>query len=155
VNPEQRTVTAADDLEEGLQLQPVWMQQRLFSILFSFFGGLALVLSLVGLASTVSFAIAQRTSEIGIRMALGAQRAHVVWIVIRVTLATVASGIVVGFGANLALERALQHWMPASLNAPWMLAGVTLLLVVCAAGACLLPARRAANVDPMQTLRCD
>ncbi len=155
VNPEQRTITAADDLEEGLQLDPVWMQQRLFSILFSFFGGLALVLSLVGLASTVSFAIAQRTNEIGIRLSLGAQRAHVVWIVIRVTLATVASGVVVGLGLNLTLERALRHWMPASVTAPWMLAGVTLLLLICSAAACLLPARRAATVDPMQTLRCE
>lgn len=155
VNPEQSTTMAADDLEEGLQHQPVWVQQRLFSILFSFFGGLALVLSLVGLASTVSFAIAQRTNEIGIRMALGAQRTHVVWIVIRVTLATVASGIVVGLVLNLALERMLRHWMPGSVSAPWMLAGVTLLLLICAAIACLLPARRAANVDPMQTLRCE
>lgn len=155
VNPEQRTIIAGDDLEEGLQHQPVWVQQRLFSILFSFFGGLALVLSLVGLVSTVSFAIAQRTNEIGIRMALGAQRAHVVWIVIRVTLATVASGIVVGLGLNLGLARALRHWMPTSVTGPWMLAGVMLLLLICAAGACLLPARRAANGDPMQTLRCD
>ena len=155
VNPEQRTIMAADDLEEGLQHQPIWIQQRLFSILFSFFGGLALVLSLVGLASTVSFAIAQRTHEIGIRMALGAQRANVVWIIIRVTLATVASGIAGGLVLNLALERVLRHWMPGTVIAPSMLAGVMLMLLICAAAACLFPARRAANIDPMQTLRCE
>jgi ABC-type antimicrobial peptide transport system permease subunit len=81
----------------------------------------ALVLSLVGLASTVSFAIAQRTNEIGIRMALGAQRANVVWIVIRVMLATVASGIAGGLVLNLTLGRVLRHWMPGSVIAPWML----------------------------------
>ncbi len=155
VNPEQRAEAETDDLEERLQHQPIWAQQRLFSILFSFFAGLALVLFLVGLASTVSFAIARRMNELGIRMALGAQRSHIVWIVIRATLATVVSGIVIGLLLNLSLERALRHWTPASITAPWMLAGVTLLLLICATISCLLPAKRAANVDPVQTLRCD
>jgi predicted permease len=155
INPEQQAGTEVDDLEEGLQHNPIWAQQRLFSILFSFFACLALVLSLVGLASTVTFAIAQRTNELGIRMALGAQRSHIVWIVVRATLRTVASGIVVGLLLNLFLEKALRHWTPASISAPWMLAGVTLLLLVCVTIACLLPARRAANIDPMFTLRSE
>ncbi len=155
VDPEQRAETETDDLEERLQHQPIWAQQRLFSILFSFFACLALALFLVGLASTVSFAIARRMNELGIRMALGAQRSHIVWIVVRATLATVAGGIVIGLLLNLSLERALRHWTPASISAPWMLAGVTLLLLICATLSCLLPARRAANVDPVQTLRCD
>jgi predicted permease len=155
VNSEQRAMTVVDDLEEGLQHQPVWAQQRLFSILFSFFAALALILSLVGLASTLSFAIAQRQNELGIRMALGAQRSHIVWIVARATLATVASGIIVGLLLNFSLEKALRHWTPASVSAPWMLAGVTLLLLICATTTCLLPARRAANLDPAQTLRCE
>jgi CheY-like chemotaxis protein len=70
VSLDQPTATEVDELEVGLQHEPVWAQQRLFSILFSFFAGLALVLSLVGIASTVSFAIARRTKELGIRMAL-------------------------------------------------------------------------------------
>ena len=90
VDPEQRTMTAIDDLEEVLQRQPIWTQQRLFSILFTFFAFLALVLALVGLASTVSFAIGRRMNELGIRMALGARRSHIVWIVVRATLGTVA-----------------------------------------------------------------
>src|SRR6185437_7592882 len=132
-----------------------WTQQHLFSILFSFFAGLALILSLVGLASTVSFAIARRTNELGIRMALGAQRSHVVWIVARATLATVASGIVIGLLLNLSLQKVLQHWTPVSISAPWMLAAVTLLLLFCAMIACLLPARHAAHIDPMRTLRTE
>lgn len=155
IDPEQQAETEVIDLEEGMQHQPLWMQQRLFSILFSFFACLALALSLVGLASTVNFAIAQRTNELGVRMALGAQRSHIVWIVVRATLATVASGIATGLLLYFSLEKALHHWTPASITAPWMLAGVTLLLLVCATVACLLPAKRAANIDPMQTLRCD
>jgi predicted permease len=155
VNSEQRTVTEVDDLEEGLQHQPIWIQQRLFSILFSFFGGLALALSLVGLASTVSFAIAQRTNEIGIRIALGAQRANVVWMIIRATLATVLCGIAGGLVLNLALERVLRHWMPGSVIPPWMLPGIIVMLITCATAACFLPARQAANIDPLQVLRCE
>ncbi|MHB1938305.1 MAG: ADOP family duplicated permease [Acidobacteriaceae bacterium] len=154
VNLDQRISWTAD-LEEVLQHQPIWTQQRLFSILFSFFAGLALVLSLVGIASTVSFAAARRTNELGIRMALGAQRGHIVWIVVRATLATVASGIIVGVVLNLALEKVLRRWTPGSVFAPWMVAGVAMLLLIFAAIACLLPARRAANIDPMQTLRCE
>jgi ABC-type antimicrobial peptide transport system permease subunit len=155
VSPDQRTATQVDELEEGLQHEPVWAQQRLFSILFSFFAGLALVLSLVGIASTVSFAIARRTKELGVRMALGAQRSHIVWITVRATLVTVTSGIIVGLLLHLSLEQALRHWTPASAPTPWVLLSVTLLLLGCATISCLLPTRRAANLDPMQTLRSD
>jgi predicted permease len=155
VDPEQRTETETNDLEERLQGQPIWMQQRLFSILFSFFACLAVALFLVGLASTVSFAIGRRMNELGIRMALGARRSHIVWIVVRATLGTVAVGITVGILLNLSLEKVFQHWSPGSVAAPWILAGVTLLLLISAALACLLPARQAANVDPIKTLRCD
>ena len=155
VDLEQRAETEVDDLEERLQGEPIWMQQRLFSILFTFFAFLALTLSSVGVASTVSFAIGRRMNELGIRMALGARRSHVVWIVVRATLGTVAVGIAVGLLLNLSLEKVFQHWSPGSVSAPWILAGVTLLLLIAAALACLLPARQAANVDPIKTLRCD
>jgi predicted permease len=154
INPDQRT-SQVDDLEDVLQRQPIWTQQRLFSILFSFFAGLALILSLIGVASTVSFAVARRKNELGIRMALGAQRSHIVWIAVRTTLATVASGIIVGFVFNLALEKVVRHWTPGSIFAPWMVAGVALLLLICTTISCLLPTKRAANLDPMETLRCE
>jgi predicted permease len=155
VSPDQRAATQVDELEEGLQHEPVWAQQRLFAILFSFFAGLALALSLVGTASTVSFAIARRTKELGVRMALGAPRSHLVWIVVRATLATVAGGIALGLLLYLSLEQALRHWTPASAPTPAVLLSVTLLLLLCAAIACLLPTRRAVHLDPMQTLRSD
>ena len=155
VDPEQRAETEVDDLEEWLQGQPIWSQQRLFSVLFSFFAFLALALSSVGLASTVTFAIARRRNELGIRMALGAQRSHIVWIVVRTTLGTVAFGIAVGLLLNLSLEKVLQHWTPGSAFAPWILVWATLLLLICSTLASLLPATQAANLDPIQTLRCD
>lgn len=152
-NLDQRTETSPAVLDTVLQHQPIWMQQKLFSILFSFFACLALLLSLVGIASTVSFAVARRTNELGVRMALGAQRSHIVWIVMRTAIITVAGGIAAGLLINLALQKALQHWTPASVSAPWILVVVTLLLIVSAALACLLPARRVADIDPMLTLR--
>jgi predicted permease len=155
VNPAQRTMTEVDELEEVLQHQPILMQQRLFSILFSFFAVLALILASVGLASTVAFAVTRRMKELGIRMALGAQRSHIVWIVVRATMATVACGIAVGLLLNLSVVKVIQHWAPGSVSAPWVLAPVTLLLLICATIACLLPARQAASVDPIKTLRCD
>jgi ABC-type antimicrobial peptide transport system permease subunit len=93
--------------------------------------------------------------ELGIRMALGAQRSHIVWIVVRATMGTVASGIAVGLLLNLSLAKVIQHWSPGSVSAPWVFGPVALLLLSCATVACLLPARQAANVDPLQTLRCD
>ena len=80
----------------GSTANPKYQQQRLFSILFGVFSALALALALVGLYSVVSYSVAQRTNEFGIRMALGAQRAHVLWIVARSIGITVASGLAVG-----------------------------------------------------------
>ena len=155
VDPEQRAETEIVDLEERLQGEPIWLQQRLFSILFSFFAVLALALASVGLASTVAFAVTRRMKELGIRMALGAQRSHIVWIVVRATVGTVAGGIAVGLLLNLSLVKVIQHWSPGSVSTPWVLTWVTLLLLICATIACLLPARQAASVDPIKTLRCD
>jgi len=154
VNSEQR-ITTGETLEERLEVQPIWVQQRLFSILFSFFAGLALVLSLVGIASTVLFATARRRNELGIRMALGARRSHIVWTVSRATVFTIAGGIVAGLVLNLALRKLLEHWMPGSSPATWIFAPVTALLLLGTTVACILPAARAAYVDPAQTLRCD
>jgi ABC-type antimicrobial peptide transport system permease subunit len=154
-NSDQRVIVVVDDLEKSLPHQPIWALHRVFFVLFSFFAFLALTLSLVGLASTLSFAIAQRTSELGIRMALGAQRSHILWIVLRATLTAVGGGIIVGLILNLFIERIIRHWMPDSVSSPWMLALVTLLFLVCATITCFPPARRATNVDPRQTLRCE
>ena len=155
VDPEQRAETEVDDLEEWLQGQPIWAQQRLFSILFSFFAFLALALSSVGLASTVT--LPSRGAGMNSVFAWRSVRNDH-------TSCGSSSGLRWGrwpvasswaFCLNLSLEKALQHWTPGSVSAPWVLGLVYASSSAMRTIACLLPARQAANVDPIQTLRCD
>jgi predicted permease len=156
LNPEQRIGgNKIGTLEGALSVQTIWIQQHMFSVLFSFFGGLALFLSLFGIASTVLFAAGRRRNELGIRMALGARRGHIVWTVSRTTLFTIGSGVTAGLVLNLALRRLLEHWMPGNNHSPWIFAPVVGLLLAGSALACLAPAIRAARIDPMETLRSD
>jgi ABC-type antimicrobial peptide transport system permease subunit len=107
----------------------------------------------VGLYSVVSYSVAQRTNEFGIRMALGAQREHVLRIVFASTVTSVGSGIAAGVVLTLALNRVLARWAEGSSRDPLMLLAVTVLLSAVAAIACSGPARRAVKVDPMTALR--
>ena len=88
-------------------------------------------------------------------MALGAQREHVMRIVFSSMLVSVGSGIVAGLGLSLALSKVLATWAEASSRDPFILLAATLLLVLVAAIACALPARRASKVEPMAALRCE
>jgi len=153
VNPDQQTFRNVLDLQGWIEQQPEYQQQRLFSILFTLFSSLALVLALVGLYSVVSYSVTQRTNEFGIRMALGAQRTHVLWIVARNVGVTVLSGLAAGLIVYLALHKLLVHWMQNSYSSPLILAAVAALFAACAALACTIPALRAASIDPMQALR--
>ncbi len=153
VNPDQQTVLNVRDLNQRIEQQPEFKQQRLFSILFGLFSGLALALALVGLFSVVSYSVAQRTNEFGIRMALGAQRAHVLWIVCRNIGITVFSGLLAGLLIFLTLQKLLTHWTQNSYSSPLILAAVAGLFIFCAASACTIPALRAASIDPMQAVR--
>jgi predicted permease len=155
-NPEQRIGgNNIGTLEGALSVQTIWIQQHTFSILFSIFGTLAFFLSLFGIASTVFFATARRRNELGIRMALGARRTHIVWTVSRAMLSTIACGMLLGLIFNLSVRKLLDHWMPGNNPAMWIFAPVTAVLLVGAAIACLVPATRAAFSDPMQTLRSE
>ena len=153
VNPDQQTVLNVRDLNQWIEQQPEFKQQRLFSILFGLFSGLALALALVGLYSVVSYSVAQRTNEFGIRMALGAQRTHVLWIVARNIAITVSSGLAAGLVIFFALHKLLIHWTQNSYSSPLILAAVAALFILAAAIACTIPALRAASIDPMQALR--
>jgi predicted permease len=153
VNPNQQTVLNVLDLKQRIEQQPEFKQQRLFSILFGLFSGLALALALVGLYSVVSYSVAQRTNEFGIRMALGAQRAHVLWIVCRNIGITVLSGLLAGLLIFLTLQKLLSHWTQNSYSSPVILAAVAVLFILCTASACSIPALRAASIDPMQAVR--
>ena len=130
-----------------------YQQGNLISWLFGSFAVLALALAAVGLYSVVSYSVAQRTNEFGIRMALGAGRGHVLNIVFTSILAAVGGGVVAGLVLSLALNKVVAHWAEGSSRDPLLLAGATVLLGAVAAVACLIPARRASRVDPMVALR--
>jgi predicted permease len=129
-------------------------RQRLVARLAAFFGLLALSLACVGLYGVLSYAVARRTNEIGIRMALGARRGDVIWLVLREALALVVAGVTVGLSASLAAMRTASTLLYGlEPNDPTTIAAATLLLLAVAALAGYLPARRAARVDPMAALR--
>jgi putative ABC transport system permease protein len=153
VDPEQQTVNNVQDLEHWITGQQEWQQEQLVAWIFGGFAVLALALAAVGLYSVVSYTVAQRTNEFGIRMALGAQRSHVLGIVFASTVFSVGGGIVAGLVLTLALRKVLAQWSEGSSRDPLILLVVTVVLGVVAGLACALPARRASNVDPMTALR--
>jgi len=129
-------------------------QQRLVARLAAFFGMFALSLACVGLYGVLSYAVARRANEIGIRMALGAKRGDVIWLVLREALALVVAGVAVGLLASHAATRTASTLLYGlEPNDPPTIAAATLLLFAVAALAGYLPARRAARVDPMAALR--
>jgi predicted permease len=141
------------DLEHWITTQPQVQQEHLVAWLFGLFAALGLVLAAVGLYSVVSYTVAQRTSEFGIRMALGATRAHVLRIVFQSTVLSVGCGMAVGLLLTLSLQRVLAHWAEGSSRDPLVVVGAALLLSAVALVACSVPARRASQVDPSLALR--
>jgi ABC-type antimicrobial peptide transport system permease subunit len=153
LDPDQQINGQVEDLDHWITGQQEYEQEHLVAWLFGAFALLALALAAVGLYSVVSYSVAQRTNEFGIRMALGAQRTHVLRIVFSSTVVNVAGGILAGMILTLALNRVLARWAQGSSGDPLVLLAVTLLLSVVAALACSAPARRAVRVDPMTALR--
>ena len=130
-----------------------WGQGRFIATLFSLFAILALALSATGLYSVVSFSVTQRTQEVGIRMALGAPRANILRLVIASAAATLAAGVAVGLVLSLALNEVVRSWAGGSPRDPLTLLLAASILMLVAAIACVVPAWRAATVDPMVALR--
>jgi ABC-type antimicrobial peptide transport system permease subunit len=156
VNPDQQA-TMWDDgvLETWINNQQSVQRGRLVSVLFAAFSVLALVLAAIGLYSVVSYSVAQRTNEFGIRMALGGQRSDVLKIVFISAGASVLFGIVAGLGLSFAMKQLIAQWVENASTNPLILFGASLLLLGVAALACLVPARRASAVDPMTALRSE
>ena len=154
VNPDQQIYQDSNDLEDWISEEPEWQQERLTTWVFGIFAVLAMLLASVGLFSVVSYTVAQRANEFGIRTALGARPKDVIGIVIASTAASVGTGMAAGLLLTLGLDRVMGQWIRGNPRDPLiLLAGVALLALV-SAGACGWPAWRAAKADPMEALRC-
>jgi putative ABC transport system permease protein len=132
-----------------------WGRERFIATLFGLFAALALVLAATGLYSVVSFAVTQRTQELGIRMALGARRGTVVQLVLGSTAAMLGAGVAVGLILSVILNRVVASWAGGSSRDPVTLLAAASILVLVAGIACVLPAWRAASIDPMRALRVE
>jgi putative ABC transport system permease protein len=129
-------------------------QERFTTTFLAVFASIALLLIVIGLYGVVSYAVAQRTREIGVRMALGAPRTSIVKMILRQGLVLSIAGSVVGIAGAICLTRFLSSYLfGVSATDPVTYAVVPVLITALAVGACLLPAFRAARVDPMVALR--
>ena len=153
VDPEQQVFGETRDLEQWIQREDEYAYGRLVAALFSGFSILGLALAAIGLFSVVSYGVAQRTNEFGLRMALGATRGHVLQLVFGSIARSVIGGVACGLALSLVSKDFLSKWAEGSAANPMAFAAVTLLLVLTSAAAALLPARRASSVDPMDALR--
>ncbi len=149
----EQQVMQVRDLETWIQNEQEYSQQRFIATLFAIFAFLALTLAAVGLYSVVSYGVATRTNEFGIRLALGAKATDVFRLVLSSTSGSVGTGLAVGLILSLAFSKLATRWVNETSRDPLILTGVTLLLVAAAVAASLIPARRAASTDPMVALR--
>ncbi len=155
VDPDQEVDQYVPSLEELIGMQTEWQRGRLMTMLFGAFAALALTLATAGLYSVVSYSVARRSNEFGIRMALGAQRNHVLRIVLFSTSGAVGSGVLAGFVLSVGLNSLLVRWTDIGSRDLMLLLSAALILVVASLVAGLLPARRASTVDALKTLRCE
>jgi predicted permease len=157
----QRTVRELDPQTQVVNLRTMndvvdrsLMQERFVAQLGTFFSLFALLLAAIGLYGVMAYATARRTREIGIRMALGARAADVIWLVLRETLLLVGVGIAIGLGAAFAATRLVASLLfGLSTTDPMAIAVAVFLMLMVAALSGYLPARRAARVEPMTVLR--
>ena len=132
-----------------------WGRERFVARLFGLFAVLALVLAATGIYSVVSYSVTQRTREVGTRMALGAQRASIIRLVLASTAVTLSAGVIAGMGLSTALNGVLASWAGGSSRDPLTLAACAGVLLVVAMIACAVPAWRAATIDPLRALRME
>jgi putative ABC transport system permease protein len=127
---------------------------RVFGSMFAIFAGIALALSAVGLYAVTAYSVTQRTAEIGVRMALGAQPRQVLWLVLRRALAQLAIGVPIGIAGAFGVGRVLQTVVAqTSTRDPVTVGSIAVLMIIVSVNACFWPARRATRLDPVRALR--
>jgi len=147
-------VPVADMTTQSRRIDQTILQERTFAQLCACFGGLALLMACVGLYGTMAYAVARRTGEIGIRMALGATRRRVVWMILREVLVLSAFGLVIGLAAAYPTTALLRSFLfGVKPNDPGAIAASVATLIACTLIAGFLPAFRASRIDPMAALR--
>ncbi len=145
-------VTAIEGMEQYVSAELA--RPRLYMTLLGTFASLALVLAVIGLYGLMAYTVTQRTHEIGVRMALGAERRQISWLIMGRGLVLVLVGVALGMAGALALTRLLPIILyGVSATDPFTFAGVAIFLVSVAMAACYIPARRATKVEPMVALR--
>jgi predicted permease len=152
--PIQNVKTQVEQADETLRME------RLFAKLLTLFALLAQQLAAIGLFGVLAYTVAQRTHEIGIRMALGADRASVLKMIVRQGMVLAVLGVILGLVAAYVLTKYLESWVSLSkmlfgvkVSDPWTYGVIAVLLTVVALIACYIPARRATKVDPLVALR--
>lgn len=141
-------------MSQRIQDSPASFTRRYPAILIGIFAGVAVLLAAIGLYGVISYSVAQRTQELGVRIALGAQRRDIFKLVLGQGLVVTIIGIAIGLAGSFALTRFLSSLLfEVSPNDPAIIAGVSALMILVALAACYIPTRRAANVDPLVALR--
>jgi putative ABC transport system permease protein len=144
-------INLVEDRLSGALAEP-----RFYLFLFGCFAGLTLLLVSMGIYSVMAYSVAQRTNEIGIRMALGAQTRDVLRLIVKQGMRLALFGVALGLLAAFLLTRPIENLLfGASATDPLTFAATTLLLLGIALLACWIPARRATKVDPLVALRCE
>ena len=150
LDPEQ-PVYAIQTLEEALATSS--FQQRISAVLLGIFAAVALVLAAIGIYGVMSYSVSARTQEIGVRLAVGAQRRDVIWLVLGQVLRLSAIGLAIGIGVDRCRPRARGRCSSACARRPGTIAAVTFVLGAVALIAAWVPASRASKTDPIQALR--
>jgi predicted permease len=153
IDPDQPVFTVRT-MDEMLS-QQTW-PYRVFGAVFAIFAAIALVMATVGLYAVMAYSVVQRTTEIGVRMALGADGRRVSWMILRRGLFQLALGLTFGLAGAFALSRVLEALLvQVSPTDPLTFIGISVFLSAVAIAACVLPARRATRVDPLIALRAE
>ena len=150
------SVSISEITTQAQRIDQTIAQQRTFADLGGCFAALALLIACVGLYGAMAYTVARRTGEIGIRMALGAQRPGIIWMVLREVLALAAAGLLLGYGAARLTTRFLASFLYGMKpDDPLAIAAAIAILLAAALAAGYLPAWRASRIDPAAALRSE